>query len=630
MIKAKNNFFIFFLAVTLWVVCLLSTQSVTALAYAETENSFDKTDVLDDLRSSRVNGLSFKENDYPYNENGTLQVLNFVEYCYSQTDGTNYGLYLYVYNPRKLEISEKSAQNKVSLCLTFDADGNPLKFEKYRLRCVSQSDLFFKFKVVDRKINGKTIWDTVKSSERVYAVSGIELLTKFKRNATEYTVGSTFTFTGFAAGYGSEESTLSCSVKILDTLRLDVNHTYYRTNVSSLGKGHYNEVNTVYFSVPEKIFTANGFLQKIRAEWWEYKTKPVVVTSSREFYDVAKNYTGVNVGYHSDDVPFSLWYGMDSAATSSGNVTHDRTSYEWAYNIEPKDINQIVYTNKVTIADHSEIIPLVFHSEAAVSVDRVFNFLYSDPVAGDVAGTKLAEAIYSYSNSLGNGYIDCNGRNISKDLFQDNVDSGRTMGYNDKTIDLNDTFDLSSYDSNHSWWDKLWDYGFSWPSTSGDYKNVAPIYELQASDLIGLKDDVAEKLLVNPEDVSKLSTFYATETAKGNRVILFRFANTDYFSMPVGRTGVSEGDADTYIATQTVFLDFDIIELTFNRDGEYRVIPVVSSPMDIINDITAPKNEKFDFVKLLTIILACLAVVFVVYWLIKIINSAENRRNNKR
>ena len=100
--------------------------------------------------------------------------------------------------------------------------------------------------------------------------------------------------------------------------------------------------------------------------------------------------------------------------------------------------------------------------------------------------------------------------------------------------------------------------------------------------------------------------------------------------MPVGRTGVAEKDADTYVATQTVFLDFDIIELTFNRDGEYRVIPVVSSPLDIINDITAPKNEKFDFVKLLTIILACLAVVFVVYWLIKIINSAENRRNNKR
>lgn len=34
------------------------------------------------------------------------------------------------------------------------------------------------------------------------------------------------------------------------------------------------------------------------------------------------------------------------------------------------------------------------------------------------------------------------------------------MGHNDKTIDLADTFNLMSYDSNHSWWDKLWDYGF--------------------------------------------------------------------------------------------------------------------------------------------------------------------------
>ena len=41
-----------------------------------------------------------------------------------------------------------------------------------------------------------------------------------------------------------------------------------------------------------------------------------------------------------------------------------------------------------------------------------------------------------------------------------------------------------------------------------------------------------------------------------------------------------------------VFLDFDIIELTFNRDGVYHVIPVVSSPIDVIGEISPPM--KFD------------------------------------
>ena len=125
--------------------------------------------------------------------------------------------------------------------------------------------------------------------------------------------------------------------------------------------------------------------------------------------------------------------------------------------------------------------PYAFYSPA-VDVDSIFKFLYSDPIAGSVDSTQVAEWIYSYSNNLGNGYIDCNGRKISKDLFETYVDSGRTMGYNDKTIDLGDTFDLNSYDSTHNWWNKFWDYGFSWPDTSEQYKDVAPIYELKESD----------------------------------------------------------------------------------------------------------------------------------------------------
>ena len=62
---------------------LVSVQSVTVSALAENgETAFDKTDVLEDLKSSTINGKPFDVKSYPANKDGDLQIINFVEYCY--------------------------------------------------------------------------------------------------------------------------------------------------------------------------------------------------------------------------------------------------------------------------------------------------------------------------------------------------------------------------------------------------------------------------------------------------------------------------------------------------------------------------------------------------------------------
>ena len=634
--KAKNLFHISFMVLITLCMVLISIQGVTVSALAESgETAFDKTDVLEDLKSSTINGKPFDLKSYPANSDGDLQIINFVEYCYAATKNDIYGLYIYIYNPKQINISERTAQNKVTMALDFDEKGEAKKYDKYRLKLVSSSELFFKFKIIDKEVDGKSIHEHVTASARKYAVSEIELLTNGQKNATAYRVGGTYTFTGFAQGCGTANNTLKCVVEDLETLELEVHHTYYRsTGVSSLGKNHYNEVNTVYFSIPDRVYQQNGFLQKIRAEWWEYKTKKAMVTSNQEFYNTALRYTGIDVGEHSDNVPFEVYCGLTEIRTPviGPTVTYNVTkNYDWAYNIKEGTSFMIPDTINVHVSEHSAMLPFVFYSES-VDEDKVFDFLYSKPAAGSVAGTKVADYIYKYRNSLGNGYIDCNGRDISKDLFEDSVDEGRTMGYNDKTVDLADTFNLNSYDSNHSWWDKLWDFGFSKPKTDEGMTNVSPIYELQPGDLFGTKSDISKTLLISQNDVEDLSAYYYAESAKGNHVILFRFANTDYFTAPAGRTGVSEDKADTYIASQTVFLDFDIIELTFNSDGTYKVIPVVSSPIDIINDFTAPPTT----LNVLKLILFILAVVLGLIILIKVISAvvrwvrARNTARNVR
>ena len=81
------------------------------IAYAESgELNYDKTNVMDDLSTSTVNGHPFDMKDYPYDEDSQAQIINFVEYCYSYKGNMqgNYGLYVYVYNPQGLNLSTNS------------------------------------------------------------------------------------------------------------------------------------------------------------------------------------------------------------------------------------------------------------------------------------------------------------------------------------------------------------------------------------------------------------------------------------------------------------------------------------------------------------------------------------------
>ena len=604
------------------VVCsvFITAQPIIVLA-AENDSGFYATGVLEDLYSSSVNGKEFDITQYPYDENGELKIITFVEYCYSfrSNQRGNYALYIYVYNPRALNLSVNSKSNKIQMAVAYDNEGVTVRYEKFNLEFCSKvesgdyKNLFYKFKVIDRTIDGKTFVDRVNSNARRYDVSGIELLTYGAKTAVEYGVGGTYIFTGYAAGYGPDKnakSSLSCSVQDLETLALEVHHTNFRTNVSSLGPDHYNEVNTVYFSIPERIYEQYGHLQKIRAEWWEYKTKMAAITSNRTFYTQLLQYAGTDVGEYSADIPVWLYSGYSGQISGQiGSPAIHR--YDWVYNKDMSTkytafgtVSEICYYDKM-----STILPYVFYS-SEVNVDSVFKFLYSDPIAGDVDSTQVEEYIYSYKNGLGNGYIDCNGKQISQDLFETYVDDGRTMGYNDKTIDLSDTFDLNSYDSNHSWWDKLWDYGFSWPATNGDYKDVAPICEVKASDFSGSDADISARLLVNSADVTNLKNFYNKETQAGNRVVLFRFANTDYYCAPAFTPNITTiQSTDTYVAQETLFLDFDIIELTFQKDGVYHVIPVVSTPIDIVNGFSSPSEELQWWKIALAVILAALLII---------------------
>lgn len=162
-------------------------------------------------------------------------------------------------------------------------------------------------------------------------------------------------------------------------------------------------------------------------------------------------------------------------------------------------------------------------------------------------------------------------------------------------------------DSDPSFWDNWINFGLGAAFTGGPSeasKTVAPIQILKASDLTGTNTEIAERLSVNAADVDSIKAEYNNAvTVNGTNdeemvVVLFRFATSDYYSEAVDIIEPNAGflwsdkhiKGEAYIAQESVFFDFDIIQLTFNKDGDYTVIPVVSSPIDVVNDITPPVN----------------------------------------
>lgn len=289
--------------VLIFCTVFLTVQDVARIAFADDSVSFDDSNVLDDLMSSTINGKPFDIADYPFDESKDLEVISFVEYCYSYRVNlrNNYGLYIYVYNPKGVNIAMNSYSNKIQMASSYNSDGEPTGYTKFNLEFCSTvesgnyKNLFYKFKVVDREINGKTFADRVNSNARRYDVSGVELLATGDSTAVETLVGFTYVCSGYAKGYGpdmDDESTLTCSFEPLETVQLDVKSTYYRPNGTNGGKYVRDTLHSVYFSVPNKLIEKYGDMTAVHACWLNVKTNPIFVTGNSSVYNAISQYIG--------------------------------------------------------------------------------------------------------------------------------------------------------------------------------------------------------------------------------------------------------------------------------------------------------------------------------------------------
>ena len=565
------------------------------------ELAFDKTSVLTDLTSSTdEEGNPFDLTDYPYDESGHVQLITFVEYCYGYAANlrNNYGLYIYIYNPQNLSFDTDSPLNKAQLGVAWDEDGKITEYEKFDLLFCSRSGgdyagLFYKFRIVDHvsDTDGKTIAERVNSNGRVYSLSGFELLTEGETNATEYGVGGTFTYTGYAAGYGADEeaeSTLACDVTDLETLETEVHYTTYRPEGTILPNGEQDQLDSVFFSVPDYLIETYGAISAITMEWYEYQTNWFMVLPD-EFLDdddfaALNEYATRSIQDLGESDYLFPWANTDDTGTfdyiSAYSSREEIGSSGWYYDEE------VWYANNDEAANRDGV-------EIVNYIAGYFGRQWGDDASIEVSGAELIEHFMNVSEGYDGELI--NGK-YAETLFTDEVDEGHVRGYNKNTIDTAQKRSLTSYYLTQSFWQEWFGLSTMHPSTYGNIETLHPVTE---DDLEGTDEEVADRLYMSENDVPALRAEFVEAEATERTLMLFRFSTSKYYSL-YASIHFDWTDEDIlaqnfaysgYTAKETVYLDLDIISITFYKDGVYTVIPVVASPIDGVGGLTDPNGE---------------------------------------
>lgn len=601
--------------------------------YAAENVSYDETTIISDLGSSFLS-------DYPADENGKLTVMSFQEYGYSSAGIGDYGLYFYLYNPTRKNLSTDSFMIEIA---TNYADGEPVRYEKKFLTFLSKTsdNLYYKL-----KLSPSTAFFALEQSymqnygKRRYDLVGIE--TKFisDRLATDYRIDQTYYWTGYAIGCNGDNvvSTLACTYDSLETIDVKVHQTVYRPK-GDYYMGEQSQLNSCFFSVDDRFFEKYGDLKTISCEWYEYFTKPVLVTRNEIIYNSLRSSYG-RVNAHSQspyDLPFFLIMGFGNHETSLSYSMSCMSG--WVSNLSEYDPRY----------DHREGIIYVVPMSSSLRFDQFAAVFLcgNDYTKAVISSDELESQLYSNSSHILN-YFSANLR-LSRDLFEDYVCEGHTLGYNRKDISIDEPFTIYSNKTTRSFWQNFFVGGFD---VETEYETLKAFQTVTVSDIyMKSNSQIADSLKISVADVPALREEVINARSSGKRVMLFRYSTSDYISSPIVQTSryysdSEEGEVDNdlvqncahyfiqeeysgYFARETVFLDFDIISFTFETvNGVQTVVPVVSSPTNAIAPITPPLAENYHdglggnvldgIKKALMIILGVIAAILVLFIVLRI------------
>ena len=595
-------------------------------------SNIDNTRVYEDLQTMGTDLSLYK----PSSELDTPKIIEFLEYAYDQNNNqSDFGLYLYVYNPSTDKVVTNSQYNTVQIS-TRSSVGNVTSNKKYKLQFISVSTnedgegldrLYYKFKVATDPL----LLTNLSKDRRVYDVVDLELQYEGEANPRCANVSNSYICTGYQAYHHTDPhtgklldtSTHYCVAQTLETIEIELHPATWKTTSSDKGEHYQYEVSSVYFSIPDYYLEKYGNmadedfkgLRAVNGEWYEYKINGVV-SDNQSLVDLIDNYEGyqlktstmaskklmnfmglgnINVLYNSS-VPFGFW-SFESDADASLNIKF------------------MGFNRKVEGAKNCK------------DITAICNSIYSNSTDGLLVSTEdLYRSIFGGS---------------STPYAFNYVDSGRTIGHNLYHIEtgdasLNDSIAAFSTEDSKL---KNWLSGKGWIGASPDasgYDDIRPISMLDSVDFTESDSSLSDELFVCAEDVSNLRNFVNAQD--GRTSYLMRFAVTDYYCEEIS---ISNNDFDLYSGThhyfeKTIFHNFDVLSFTFqNEEGEFTTVPVSSKPISVVGNITAdpddnngnpvpPPSEWSLWLKLVVLAVGVIVIVLVMTWLYSKLNEARD------
>ncbi len=575
------------------LLCVVITSTGGGAVYASVASArpqtlqamYEAQNVWEDLQGAAYDGQQLDLNVYNFDERKNVQIISFIEFCYSPFTAkqSDYGLYVYVYNPRGLDWTKKPAENKLQLRY---AGKTTSHFDKYPLELLNTSNaagyegLFYKFKVVLSDTAKAAILSTLNSTARVYEVSGIELCDSRATNAIEYKIANTYTYTGFAKGYGADGTdtdTLNCTSSGLTTLTLDVHPTFYRP-AGSNGKDAYTQdsLHSVYFSIPNEILNEYGGLSAIRATWLNAVTAPFLVTGNKTIYQSLERYIGQDIGYKNTAVGYSIYgaIGSDNHGNKNAQVAYNPPGYSYAEN------GNSFYGWKQSL---TQLNGLFYAANGNANKYKVSSAALLDWL------TDFTKRFATSNGLILDKYSPLLFKHVDENFIQMNINA-------------DDKHTLTSEKISQNWWQKI--FGGSYVASHTTFDNIEAIHKVTDEDFKSNNNELnADKLYIDLSDYVKFKGFYDLATAADRTVFILRYQVSDYkayeatefaYGSALGTFTEKQIDTNAYFFQETANLDFDIIDVTCSKSDVKTVIACISSPKDILNPATPPLNTTTD------------------------------------
>lgn len=621
------------LALFLSVIAIFSVAVIPLSAVDSTTivtKMIDKTTAYEDLSGAKENGVPISVAlKYPRNKargDGYAELIGFVEAGYKQdvpdSKQTDYALYCYVYYPYGTYPIVGSTLHQIHLVTAFnkkDVNGNNItdpsewtvaatgEFQMQLVNSENGATGYGTYPILKFKVDVKPgDLDNVAGNNRRYDVEGVEIHFRGASGTKNFTFASSFVCSGYRKGCGNnaKEDTFSMTTSQVSVEQIEVMQTHYRLQ-NKEDVHQQTQINSVYFAIDNDFAEKHGDITAITAEWFESQTTPIVVTSDEAFYDEMNGdnihgikYVGLDLTALSESCLPERTLGMYGKASVTENI------FAWRYNSFGRNsglcIN--VVDESPLMGDCNRLSWLLKYPADAGSA----GVPWQQSLAGAYVPTKRLHEYYE-QHLKENGYIVGDSYEyadlVSAGLINGKADADRVYGQQSATFGGSLEFVEGFKYSNG--FTKFWQQLFNGVRDEQDI-DVQAITKVDASDFGSLPLDdeaLSKKYLISAEEVAKFSEKCREAFANDQTVIIFRFAVTDYFSAPLCITADAPLNTTryfnglAYVAQETMFFGFDVLEFHVNKGGVTTVIPVGMQEIDHMSGLTAspdmPDRDPF-------------------------------------